>query len=64
MASKNRLSVNLSDRESSEFAALAERAKVSKAWLGRYAISEFLERTKNEELQLPLALTRARQGGH
>lgn len=57
MASKNRLSVNLSDSEFRELMALAEQSRVSMAWLGRQAIAEFLERHKDAELQLPLALT-------
>lgn len=62
MTCKNRLSVNLSDGEAAELGALAERAKVSKAWLGRYAIAQLLERTSGQELQLPLGLTEPRQG--
>ena len=56
MTSKCRVSVNLSADEHRELAALAERAKVSKAWLGRQAIADFLERTRDGQVQLPLEL--------
>ena len=56
MTSKCRVSVNLSPDEHRELAALAERAKVSKAWLGRQAIADFLERTRDGQVQLPLEL--------
>ena len=35
MSSTQRLSVNLSSEEHRELAALAEKVRVSKAWLGR-----------------------------
>jgi hypothetical protein len=31
------------------------------AWLGRQAISEFIERYRNEELQLPLVLSSSKK---
>jgi predicted transcriptional regulator len=58
VASKHRLSVNLSQNEYQELTALAEKHQVSMAWLGRQAIQEFLSRYRQEELQLPLKLTR------
>ena len=58
MASKYRVSVNLADNEYHELLALAEKHQVSMAWLGRQAIQEFLSRYRQEELQLPLTLTR------
>lgn len=61
MASKYRVSVNLSPDEHRELAALAERAKVSKAWLGRQAIADFLERTRDGQVQLPLDLVQGRR---
>ena len=36
--------------------ALADKHRISLAWLGRRAIIEFLERNEQEELQLPLKL--------
>lgn len=54
MASKNRLTVNLSEAEHQELAALAEKNNVSMAWLGRQAIANLLEQNKQQELQLPL----------
>lgn len=57
MSSKNRVTVNLSDDEYVAFGELAERSKVKKAWLGRYAISALLQRAQNDEQQLPLPLT-------
>lgn len=56
MASSSRLSVNLSPEEHRELAALAEKARVSKAWLGRHAIAELLERYRQRDVQLPLGL--------
>ncbi|MDE0273293.1 MAG: ribbon-helix-helix domain-containing protein [Gammaproteobacteria bacterium] len=61
VASKHRVSVNLSPDEHRELAALAESARVSKAWLGRRAITEFLERSRDGQLQLPLNLVQAHQ---
>jgi len=61
MASKNRLSVNLSPEEHRELAALAEKTRISMAWLGRQAIAEFLERHRSGTTQLPLGLPRTRR---
>ena len=63
MASKHRLSVNLSPKEHRELAALAENVRVSKAWLGRQAITEFLERYSEKGLHLPLNLSRTTRAG-
>ena len=64
MPSKHRVSVNLSSDEHRELEALAKKARISKAWLGRQAIIEFLERYRDRELQLPLDLaTPQRRGG-
>lgn len=62
MASKNRLTVNLSEQEFSALVNLAARSKVSKAWLGRQAIADLLERTKEDHEQLPLPLSATRRG--
>ena len=58
MPSKNRVSLNLTPEEYREIAALAEHARVSKAWIGRQALIEFLERHRGRDLQLPLDLAR------
>ena len=65
MPSTHRLSVNLSPEEHREIAALAETSRVSKAWIGRQAVIEFLERYRDDEtLQLPLDLRRASRRGN
>ena len=56
MPSKHRVSLNLTSEEYREIAALAERARVSKAWIGRQALLEFLERYRDRQLRLPLDL--------
>lgn len=63
MVSKNRITVNLSDDEFSALGELAERSKVSKAWLGRHAITSLLERAQEDVQQLPLPLARAPLSG-
>jgi hypothetical protein len=64
MASKNRLTVNLSADEASQLASLAKKSKVSKAWLGRHAICAWLERANKSETEpeLPLSMIAARKG--
>ncbi len=57
MTSKHRLTVNLTDEEADALAELAEKSKVSKAWLGRHAICSLLERAQNDDGQIPLPLT-------
>lgn len=54
MSSKNRVTVNLSDDEYAALEELAERSKLSKAWIGRHAISSLLEQHKEGIIQLPL----------
>lgn len=63
MSSKNRITVNLSDDEYQALGELAERSKVSKAWLGRHAISSLLERADKDGQQLPLPLTGLKRKG-
>ena len=60
VAARNRVTVNLEDREYAELSALSDRHRVSLAWLGRQAIIEFLERRESEDLQLPLILSSER----
>ena len=58
MAAKHRVSVNLSAEEYQELSWMAEKYRVSMAWLSRRAIGDFLERCQQETLQLPLGLGR------
>jgi hypothetical protein len=55
---KHRITVNLSDNEYSELAALAERHNVSMAWIGQKAILGFMEQNREESLQLPLSFAK------
>jgi len=55
---KPRISVSLPDHEYVEMSALSDKHDVSMAWLARQAITEFLERHRNEPLQLPLTFRR------
>ncbi len=59
MVAKTRFSVALDEQEYAELAAMAEKHRVSMAWLVRHAVTEFLERHQSEQLQLPLSLTGA-----
>ncbi len=61
MTSKSRVTVNLSEDEHAALDHLATRLKVSKAWLGRQAITQMLERAEKDEAQPPLPLVRLRQ---
>ena len=63
MTSKHRVSLTLTPEEFREIAALAEHARVSKAWIGRQALIEFLERYRDCDLQLPLDLARTSRRG-
>ena len=56
MASKHRISVNLSEKEYLELLSLSEQYRVSMAWLGREAIEGLLEKFEKEKIQLPLNL--------
>lgn len=56
MAANHRVTVNLEAPEYSQLSALADKHRISLAWLGRRAIIEFLERNDQEKLQLPLRL--------
>ena len=56
MASKHRISINLSENEYLELSSLSEEYRVSMAWLGRKAIEGLLQEFENDELQLPLKL--------
>lgn len=51
---KQRVTINLSDSEYNELAALAEHNNVSMAWIGHKALADFLDQARGENLQLPL----------
>jgi hypothetical protein len=51
---KHRLAVNLDDQEFAHLAEMSDKHDVSLAWLGRQAVLEFIDRYRNEQLQLPL----------
>ena len=53
MAANHRVAVNLEAPEYNQLSVLADKHRIFLAWLGRRAIIEFLERTEQEELQLP-----------
>lgn len=61
MISPRRISVNLSEAEYKSLNSIANRYRVSMAWLGRHAILDFIERYRTEELQLPLDLSKNRR---
>lgn len=56
MAAKTRFSVALDEQEYAELALMAERHRVSMAWLVRYAVTEFLNGYRAEDPQIPLRL--------
>lgn len=57
MVAKPRISFTLPEDEYRELSALAEKHRISLAWLGRQAVVEFLERHQDHGLQFPLTLT-------
>lgn len=61
MAAKPRISISLPEQEYRELSALAEKHRISLAWLGQQAVHEFLERYRDRELQLPLTMPSPRQ---
>ena len=60
MAANHRVSVNLTKQEYQDLAGLAEKYRVSMAWLSRQAISDYVERHLQEPIQLPLPISRER----
>ncbi len=58
MAANHRVSVNLTKQEYQDLAGLAEKYRVSMAWLSRQAISDYVERHLREPIQLPLPMVR------
>ena len=63
MPSKHRLTVNLSLEEFTELAGLSEASRLSRAWIVRQAVLEFLERHKTNGIQLPLGLLQQSSSG-
>ncbi len=60
---KQRISVGLTPSVLRELTALADEAHVSVSWVGERAITEFLERHRKGEMQLPLGLLNDNQKG-
>lgn len=60
MSAKTRFSVALDDEEYTALADVAEKHRISMAWLVRQAVADFLERYQSENTQLPLPLTAPR----
>ena len=56
-----RVTVSVDERDYDELSVLAEQHRVSLAWLVRYAVGDFLERYRQDQLVLPLELTSRRQ---
>lgn len=52
-----RVTVSVDERDYEQLSTLAEDYRVSLAWLVRYAVSDFLMRYREEQLELPLELT-------
>lgn len=61
MTAKTRFSVALDEHEYAELAAMAERHRVSMAWLVRHAVAEFLDDYRVDDPQLPLGLIATRR---
>ena len=55
-----RVSVTLSEEESSKLDLLASKSKLTRSWLGRYAISRLLDAYSANQLDLPIIKTDAR----
>ena len=51
-----RVTVSVDERDYEQLAALADEHRVSLAWLVRYAVADFLERYRQDQLELPLEL--------
>ena len=56
MAAKTRFSVALDEGEYAELLDLADKHRISMAWIVRQAVADFLERCRHEEPQLSLRL--------
>jgi hypothetical protein len=53
-----RVTVSVDERDYEQLALLADEHRVSLAWLVRYAVADFLERYRQDQLELPLELTK------
>ena len=56
-----RVTVSVDERDYAQLSTLAEEHRVSLAWLVRYAVGDFLQRYRQDQLQLPLELTSPRR---
>lgn len=54
-----RTSVILSEAQNARLNEIANKSDVSVAWIIRLAVQQFLDRTENEQLLLPISITRA-----
>lgn len=61
MVAKTCFSVALDEHECAELASMAERHRVSMAWLVRHAVTEFFNGYRSEDLQIPLHLAATRR---
>jgi predicted transcriptional regulator len=52
-----RITVTVDEQDHAQLTKLAEKYRVSLAWLVRYAVSDMLDRHQQDQLQLPLDLT-------
>jgi hypothetical protein len=53
-----RVTVSVDERDYEQLVALSDEHRVSLAWLVRYAVADFLERYRQDQLELPLELTK------
>jgi Ribbon-helix-helix protein, copG family len=56
-----RVTVSVDERDYEQLSALADQHRVSLAWLVRYAVGDFLDRYRRDQLELPLELTSRRR---
>ena len=56
-----RVTVSVDERDYEQLTALAEEYRVSLAWLVRWAVSDLLERYRQDQLELPLEPESRRQ---
>jgi predicted transcriptional regulator len=56
-----RITVTVDEQDLAQLTNLAEKYRVSLAWLVRYAVSDMLDRHQQDQLQLPLDLTTPRR---